>query len=109
MKVHLVLEDSITADFGIVKDCHGCTDFIPADAETVGTWMKYGEGTIWLALETTIEAQQDKLVQIIKDSYVGKQKSTSEPKPKRAKKEKIATPIEKDVFEELRNMFKKRE
>jgi len=59
-KAHLVLEGSNQHEWGVVKDCHGNVNFIPKDAEIVGTWNKYGEGVFWVSLETPIQALQDK-------------------------------------------------
>lgn len=59
-KAHLVLEGSDQHEWGVVKDCHGNVNFIPDDAEIVGTWNKYGEGVFWVSLETAIQALQDK-------------------------------------------------
>jgi len=60
VKAHLVLEGSEKHEWGVVKDCHGCINYIPEDAEIVGTWSKYSEGTYWVNLETPIQALQDK-------------------------------------------------
>ncbi len=59
-KAHLVLEGSDKHEWGVVKDCHGCVNNIPEDAELVGTWSKYNEGVFWVSLETPLQALQDK-------------------------------------------------
>ncbi len=64
-KAHLVLEGSGQHEWGVVKDCHGCINSIPEDAEIVGTWNKYGEGVFWVSLETPIQALQDKATILI--------------------------------------------
>jgi len=60
VKAHLVLEGSEKHEWGVVKDCHGCINYIPEDAEIVGTWSKYSDGVFWVDLETPIQALQDK-------------------------------------------------
>lgn len=60
VKAHIVLEGSEQYEWGVVKDCHGCINHIPEDAEIVGTWCKYSDGTFWVSLETPIQALQDK-------------------------------------------------
>ncbi|GAH71568.1 unnamed protein product, partial [marine sediment metagenome] len=62
---HLVLEGSDQHEWGVVKDCHGNINLIPDDAEVVGTWNKYAEGTFWVSLETPIQALQDKATLLI--------------------------------------------
>ena len=59
-KAHLVLEGSDQHEWGVVKDCHGCINYIPDDAEVVGTWSKYDVGVFWVSLETPLQALQDK-------------------------------------------------
>lgn len=60
VKAHLVLEGSDQHEWGVVRDCHGNVNYIPEDAEVVGTWNKYGEGVFWVSLETPLQALQDK-------------------------------------------------
>lgn len=67
VKAHLVLEGSEKHDWGVVKDCHGCVNHIPEDAEVVGTWNKYSEGTFWVNLQTSLEALQDRATQLIRE------------------------------------------
>ncbi len=64
-KAHLVLEGSDQHEWGVVKDCHGCINYIPEDAEIVGNWNKHGEGVFWISLETPIQALQDKATILI--------------------------------------------
>lgn len=59
-KAHLVLEGSNTEEWGVVKDCHGNVNYVPEDAELVGTWNKYSNGVIWVSLETSLQALQNK-------------------------------------------------
>jgi len=63
IKAHLVLEGSNDHEWGVVKDCHGCVNYIPEDAEVVGTWNKYAGG-FWVSLETPITALVDKATQL---------------------------------------------
>lgn len=65
VKTRLVLEDSEKYEWGLVKDCHGCINHIPEDAEIVGTWSKYSDGTFWVGLETSLQALQDKTVLLV--------------------------------------------
>lgn len=65
VKAHLVLEGSEHFEWGMVKDCHGAINFIPLDAEVVGTWNKYGDGTFWVSLQTPIQALQDRATILI--------------------------------------------
>ena len=64
VKAHLVLEDSETAEWGVVKDCHGNINMIPPDADVVGTWSRYGDGTYWVSITTPIEAMLDRYTQL---------------------------------------------
>jgi hypothetical protein len=63
-KAHLVLEGSERHDWGVVKDCHGNINAIPDDAEVVGTWSKYGDGTYWVSLQTSLSALEDRATQL---------------------------------------------
>ncbi len=63
-KVRLVLEDSETAEWGLVKDCHGAINHIPEDADIVGTWNRYGTGTYWISLTVATEALLDRHTQL---------------------------------------------
>jgi len=67
VKARLVHEGSEKHDWGVVKDCHGCVNYIPPDAEIVGTWNKYSEGTFWVSLQTSLEALQDKATQLVSE------------------------------------------
>lgn len=64
-KAHLILEASDRHEWGVVKDCHGNINFVPEDAEIVGTWNKYGDGVFWVSLETPLQALQDKATLLI--------------------------------------------
>jgi len=66
-KAHLVLEGSERHDWGVVKDCHGNINIITEDAEIVGTWNKYANGTIWVDLTTPLEALRDRAIQLYKE------------------------------------------
>jgi len=66
-KARLVLVDSDKAEWGVVKDCQGNINFIPEDAEVVGTWNKYGEGVFWVSLTTALEALSDRAIQLTKE------------------------------------------
>lgn len=87
-KAHLVLEGSDQHEWGVVKDCHGCVNNIPDDAEVVGTWNKYGDGVLWVSLETPIQALQDKATILIAElakrrlEEVARLPATKRPLPK---------------------------
>lgn len=66
-KARLVLEGSESQDWGLVKDCLGNVNFVPENAEVVGTWHKHGEGTIWVGLTTSINALSDRAIQLLKE------------------------------------------
>ena len=61
-KAHLVLEDSETKSWGVVKDCKGAINFIPPDAEPVGIWHRYSNGQFWVDITTPVEALVDHAV-----------------------------------------------
>jgi len=68
-KAQLVLEGSERHEWGVVKDCHGCINMIPDDAEVVGTWNKYASGpegdlTFWVSLQTSLNALEDRATQL---------------------------------------------
>ncbi len=63
-KSRLVLEGSGQYEWGVVKDCLGCINYIPEDAEVVGTWNKYSDGVFWISLTTSIEALADRATQL---------------------------------------------
>lgn len=63
-KAHLVLEGSERHEWGVVKDCHRLVNVIPDDAEVVGTWNKYGNGTYWVDLTTPLSALEDTAIQL---------------------------------------------
>jgi len=77
-KAHLVLEGSDKHEWGLVKDCHGCVNFIPENAEVVGTWNKYGEGTFWVDLTTPLEALRDRAIQLYKELAEARVKTMAE-------------------------------
>jgi len=64
-KAHLILEGSELHDWGLVKDCHGCVNYVPEDAVVVGTWHKYDVGTFWVSLLTPLKALEDISIQLI--------------------------------------------
>ena len=66
-KVILILEDSERTGWGVVKDCHGSMPINMSDCEVVGTWGLVDDGTFYVELTTTVEAQQDVLIQLIKE------------------------------------------
>lgn len=63
-KAHLVLEGSERHDWGVVKDCRGNINIIPDDAEVVGTWNKYADGTYWVSLQSPLSALEDRATQL---------------------------------------------
>lgn len=86
--VILILEDSERAEQGLIKDCHGT---IPVgdkfDGDVVGVWDKFGEGTFYCSLTTTIDARQDSLIkhfeEVVKERHelwdkIGKPKPISQ-------------------------------
>ena len=104
-KAHLVLEGSDQHEWGVVKDCHGNVNFIPEDAEVVGTWNKYGEGVFWVSLETPIQALQDKATLLFvklaeeRKREVARRPVRKQPSPKE--------PTGPSVFDKLRASTKK--
>jgi len=103
-KAHLVLEGSDQHEWGVVKDCHGNVNFIPEDAEIVGTWNKYGEGVFWVSLETPIQALQDKATLLTaklakeREQEVARRPAKRQPTPKE--------PPGPSIFEKLRASVK---
>ncbi len=63
-KAHLILEGSEQFEWGVVKDCHGCINYVPEGSEVVGVWHKYGSGTFWVSLLTPLKALEDLAVQL---------------------------------------------
>lgn len=81
-RAQLVLEGSDRHDWGVVKDCHGRINFIPDDAEIVGTWNKYASGpegnlTFWVSLQTSLSALEDRATQLYKELSESRQESMS--------------------------------
>lgn len=74
-KVLLILEDSEdnSVQIGLVKDYHGSMP-VEKDSEgwaghdIVGTWSRYGEGTLYVSLTNTVDAIQDTLIRLIKEA-----------------------------------------
>ena len=87
-KAHLVLEGSDQHEWGVVKDCHGNVNFIPKDAEVVGTWNKYDGGVLWVSLETPLQALQDKATRLTaelakeREKELARQPTRRQPVPK---------------------------
>lgn len=103
-KAHLVLEGSEQFEWGVVKDCGRSVNYIPEDAEVVGTWSRYGGGTFWVSLETHLQALQDKAVLLISELAARRQeelKRFGAPKPTR-RVSKPKEPAAPSVFDELR-------
>lgn len=117
-KINLVLVDSDLANcfFGVVKDCHSCANYIPEDAEVVGTWGKYDEHTYWVSIMTPIEALQDKLtIYAIQTSEASAkvlreaEKNRETPKVHLPSKPRVPTqptPPARDVFADLKALLK---
>jgi len=108
-KAHLVLEGSEQHDWGLVKDCHGNINIIPDDAEVVGTWSKYGEGTFWVSLQTSLSALEDRATQLCRELAESRteamQRMGQVSMPKRSPKSKLspkAEQPERNVFADLR-------
>ncbi len=102
-KARLVLEGSDQHEWGVVKDCHGCVNYIPEDAEIVGTWNKYGEGVFWVSLETPIQALQDKATILIAElAKKRQQEPASRPTRRRSLPKEPAGPSASDRLEKLR-------
>lgn len=99
-KAHLVLEGSASFEWGVVKDCKGQVNYVPEDAEVVGTWSKYGEETFWVSLETSLQALQDKATLLVAELAATRREELRE-RPKRAPKPK--EPEKPSVFDELRS------
>ncbi len=92
-KAHLVLEGSDQHEWGIVKDCHGCVNYIPEDAEIVGNWSKYSEGVFWVSLETPIQALQDRATILIAELVKESEKELAQ-HPVRKSPRKLSLPEE---------------
>ena len=106
-KAHLVLEGSNRHEWGVVKDCHGNVNYIPEDAEVVGTWNKYGEGVFWVSLETPIQALQDKATILTAElARKRQQELASLPTRKRSLPKEPTGPSPSDRLEKLRASIK---
>lgn len=102
-KARLVLEGSDLHEWGVVKDCHGCINHIPEDAEIVGTWNKYGEGIFWVSLETPIQALQDKATILIAELARKRQEELAhQPLRRRPLPKEPVGPSTSDRLEKLR-------
>ncbi len=102
-KAHLVLEGSDQHEWGVVKDCHGCVNHIPEDAEVVGTWNKYGEGVFWVSLETPLQALQDKATTLIAERAKSRAEELAHlPTRKRPLPKEPTGPSPSDRLEKLR-------
>lgn len=108
-KAHLVLKGSVEYDWGVVMDCKGCINYIPEDAEVVGTWSKYGEGTYWVNLQTPLKALEDRATQLFVELAESRERETEKfalapsVKKRRARKEpKEKEPELTAVFSSLR-------
>jgi len=107
VKAHLVLEGSDQHEWGVVKDCHGNINHIPEDAEVVGTWSKYGEGTLWVSLETPIQALQDKATLLFADLAKERKKELAHlPTRKRSPPKEPTSPSTLNKLEQLRASIK---
>ena len=75
-KAHLVLEDSEVEglQWGMVKDCHGRINLIPKDADIVGTWARYGDGTYWVSITTPLEALRDRYTRLAEEIAISRAK-----------------------------------
>jgi hypothetical protein len=114
-KAHLVLEGSERHDWGIVKDCHGSINVITEDAEVVGTWNKYRDGTFWIDLLTPLSALEDKATQLYKEladgradvmarlGITGPAKKVSKT-PRAPKEPKVEQPVDEKLGK-LRSLF----
>lgn len=101
IKAHLVLEGSNEFEWGVVKDCKGNVNFIPEDAEVVGTWNKYGNGVFWVSITTPVEALVDRATQLFAELakrrqeqqgiLVGK-KAATQRRPKKEKADEEVSP-----------------
>jgi len=98
IKAHLVLEGSEKYEWGVVKDCKGCINIIPPDAEVVGTWNKYGDGTYWVSITTPIEALVDRATQLFSE-LAEKRLLEGEPIKKQSviRRTKRETPVTEEV------------
>jgi hypothetical protein len=54
-------------DFGILKYCNGAVNYTPQSAVPVGTWNRYGDGTLWIGLSIPME----KIAQMVSDHVKG--------------------------------------
>jgi len=106
-KAHLVLEGSEHHEWGVVKDCLGCINHIPEDAEIVGTWSRYGDGAYWVSLETPIQALQDRATILIAELAKKRQEEYTkftDVGPKRTPRKTVAP--SPSPFDELRARLK---
>lgn len=102
-KAHLVLEGSNQHEWGVVKDCHGNINFTPEDAEIVGNWNKYGDGVLWVSLETPIQALQDKATILIAELAKKRQEELANlPARKQTLPKEPPGPSTSDKLEKLR-------
>lgn len=101
-KAHLVLEGSETHEWGVVKDCMGSVNYIPEDAEVVGTWSKYGEGTYWVALETSMQALQDRATLLTAELAARRRVELKDIAVKKSRVPKPKEPPKPSVFDDLR-------
>lgn len=95
-KAHLILEGSDQFEWGVVKDCKGCINFVPEDAVAVGTWNKYRDGVFWVSLTTPIEALRDRATQLFAELARNREKQIAAgvfakgaPKARKPRKEKV--------------------
>lgn len=103
-KAHLVLEGSEQHEWGVVKDCHGNINHIPEDAEVVGTWSRYGDGTYWVSLETSLQALQDRATILVAELARRRREEAVELRVARprAKRTREPEPVVPSAFDELR-------
>ncbi len=116
-KAHLVLEGSESQEWGVVKDCLGRVNYIPPDAEIVGSWSRYGDGTYWVSLTTSLEALRDRstrlFAQLAEARLKAEEAAGYKPKPKRARapkeprKEEEETPEVSETTSRLDALRKK--
>jgi len=112
-KAHLVLEGSEQHDWGVVKDCHGAINIIPDDAEVVGVWNKYDDGTFWVSLQTSLSALEDRATQLYKELSESRTESMQRmgaaapaKRAPRTRREPKAEEPKDDTFDKLRDRLR---
>jgi hypothetical protein len=80
-KINLLLDNSDKYDWGVVKVSPSIllptSEIQMQDIEICGTWGKMSDGTLWLHLESTLEALHDKATLILAELSERRRKGLS--------------------------------